>query len=58
MGIFSPDEGLKWINVAERNLIFQLPLNLTLILKRYFHFSSCIPPLVQPEAVCLARARR
>jgi hypothetical protein len=46
------------MSVAERNLISQLLSNLTLMQKKYSRFSFCIPPLVQPEAVCLARARR
>jgi hypothetical protein len=42
-GIFSSRDALKWINVAGRNFIFQLPLYLTLVLKKYHSSSSCIP---------------
>jgi hypothetical protein len=42
-GIFSSHDALKWINVAVENFIFQLPLYLTLVSKKYCSSSSCIP---------------
>ena len=37
---------------------FSVAIKFNIDIKKYSRFSFCIPPLMQPEAVCLARARR
>ena len=39
-------------------LDFSVAIEFNIDVKKYSRFSFCIPPLVQPEAVYLARVRR